>query len=208
MKTNWKIWNAQYEDQSSHLSQRLKIVKGCIKNSFKDLNTLNIISICSGYGKDILESLVETKTQYSKVTLVDLDQKSIRAANAYASSMGLKDINCVIADAGLLSTYVDIKAELVVFVGALGHFSFKDIKNCLAELNKIVCKNGLVVWSANERVLETLLQSFTDNNYKSIDLIQKISEKGHVVGVHRYLGEEKENSGKGRLFTYDERLSF
>ena len=208
MRTNWKVWNDQYNDPLSHLSQRLVVVKNSIKDCLKELDNPEIISICSGHGKDILESLVETKAPYSNVTLIDLDQDSIKSAAAHVSITGLNNIFCVTANAELLSTYIGKKADLVIFVGALGHLSFQDTKQCLSELSKIIRKNGLIVWSANERVLENLLESFTDNGYMPIDLVQKISEKGHIVGIHKYLGEEKENTGIGKLFTYDEELSF
>jgi hypothetical protein len=206
MKTGWRFWNEEYNNKESHLNKRLKIIKNNILNCFKLLDTPNVLSICSGEGKDILETILENNLNYNNVLLVDSDQESINLAKQYIFTHNMYNIKAVSADAGFIKTYDNFRADLLLAVGFFGHLSFNDIENTVIKIKQLLNNNAYIIWTANERTFNFIKTSFENNEYEHIEIIKNISEINHIVGLTRFTGIPMQYNTKDYIFTYDYEL--
>jgi 2-polyprenyl-3-methyl-5-hydroxy-6-metoxy-1,4-benzoquinol methylase len=206
MKTNWRFWNNEYNDKHSDLNKRLDVIKNNILTCFKELDNPNILSICSGQGRDILETILDNNIKYNNILLIDIDQDSINVAQEYISNNNMSRIITKTLDAGFIKNYNNFRADLLLAVGFFGHLSFSDIENTIIKIKQLINNNSYIVWSANERTFNFVKTCFENSEYEHIHIIENISEKNYFVGLTRFTGIATEYSAEDYIFTYDYKL--
>lgn len=80
---DWLIWHDHYKDESSPLSQRLKVVQERLRGILVDRSNqpTRVISVCAGQGDDVLGVLASMqRTSHIQARLVELDADNVRIA--------------------------------------------------------------------------------------------------------------------------------
>ena len=201
MKIDWDLWNKQYDDKNSGFYQRLIIIKLNILSVFNEFENPNILSICSGRGKDILELIKENNLKYNKVVLVDNDKNSLNFANDYVRKNNLKNIEIKYGNAGHMNIYDGFKCDILIAVGFFGHISPSDIENTISKFNQLINKDSYIIWSGGKPVYKQVISSFEKNNYRVFNVVQGISEKNLGVGISKYLGKTAKYNKNDYLFS-------
>ncbi len=156
MSTDWLTWHAVYDDPSSDLAQRLRIVQGAI-DRFLDTRAgrpTRLVSICAGKGLDVLGVLAEHPARKRVAgRLVELDPALAAAARDAVQEAALEDIEVVVADAGSTDSYAGaVPADLVIASGVFGNISDHDVEAAVRALPSLCRRGGTVVWTRHRRM--------------------------------------------------------
>ena len=93
--TDWFAWHADYQDESSPLSRRLRIVQRHIAGWLDERgdNGVTVVSACAGQGHDLIDVL-DQRADAGRVhaTLIESDPRNVRAARAAATAARLANV--------------------------------------------------------------------------------------------------------------------
>ena len=93
--TDWFAWHADYRDESSPLSRRLRIVQRHIAGWLDERgdNGVTVVSACAGQGHDLIDVL-DQRADAGRVhaTLIESDPRNVRAARAAATAARLANV--------------------------------------------------------------------------------------------------------------------
>src|SRR5690242_12578304 len=131
---DWHAWHAAYDDPASPLSRRLRIVQEAIAAWLDERpGELRAISACAGEGRDLLGVLAaRPDAARVRARLVERDPRNAAAARGAAAAHGLRRIDVIEADAGLVASYAGATpADLVLLCGVLGNVSEADIERTI-----------------------------------------------------------------------------
>jgi hypothetical protein len=124
---DWLAWHAAYADDTSSLSQRLRIVQHQIHAALPEQPqaALTVISVCAGQGDDLIGVLsVYRYADKIRARLVELDVRNVAHLRAKAEAAGLRHLEVVQGDAADTAMYEDIvPADLVLLCGIFGNIS-------------------------------------------------------------------------------------
>jgi len=142
-----------------------------------------IVEIGSGTGD---YSLLLTRSGY-RLTGVDLSSKSIQAARAKASILGVSDISFVVSDAEALSEIPENSADGVVSFSALRYVP--DLRQALLAIRRVLKPNGVAVLDFPNRfcpwfrLLKThfgVERHIHDQQYSTREIVTLMREAGLV----------------------------
>jgi hypothetical protein len=197
--SHWVRWHSHYEDPSSPLSLRLRIVQSMV-GDFLDgvlathLEPVRIVSLCAGQGRDVID-VVATHPRGRDVSalLVELDPRLVAFARERAAAAGVAErVRIVEGDASLCRWYEgDVPADLVLVCGVFGNISAGDITRTIQALPGFCRMGSEVIWTRHRRPPDTTpairdefaAAGFTEIAFEAPD--------GYVlsVGRHRLDGE-------------------
>jgi hypothetical protein len=151
MARDWRKWHAEYDDPSSRLAQRLRVVQGYVRDALDSMppGPICAISACAGEGRDLLGVLVDHPRR-ADVTgrLVELDPVLAATAAAHAPA----GIEVVCADASHASAYASaVPADLVLACGVFGNISADDIHHTIDALPELCAAGATVVWTRHRQ---------------------------------------------------------
>jgi hypothetical protein len=200
---DWYEWHRPYDDESSPLAWRLRLVQRHIA-AFLDRRTdpvLRVVSACAGQGRDLL-GVLSGRPDAARVTgrLVEFDPRNAAAARAAAPP----GITVVEADAGELRAYAGaVPADLVLFVGVFGNIVDADIRSTVAALPQLCAPDATVIWTRTREAPDltpTLRGWFAEAGFveEAFDAPDGVR---FSVGVHR-LTAAPQALGDARLFTF------
>lgn len=208
MSTNWSAWHKPYEDASSSLAARLRLVQGFIRG-FLDSRSdheSRVLSLCAGKGLDLLGVLSSHPAQHLvRGRLVELDADLAAAAGEVAEAAGLQNLEVVVADAGLTDSYVDaVPADLVIACGVFGNISDHDVEATVRAMPSLCSQGGTVIWTRHRYqpdLTPAIRRWFSEVGFGE----QAFTSPGidsFAVGVHRLDGPGVRLSVGRRLFTF------
>ena len=135
---DWLAWHSPYQDPSSPLSRRLRIIQEHITDwlNQRPRAPLTAVSICAGQGHDLIGVLAHrTDADRVQATLLEYDQRNVAAARAAAETAGLTEVLVRQADAGDPAAYRGaVPADLVLLAGVFGNIDDADIRTTIAAL--------------------------------------------------------------------------
>ena len=169
--SHWERWHGAYEDPSSPLSERLRLVQKLVRGRGASARFLlerdqrrpplgdpgeriRIISLCAGQGRDVIDVLA-THPRMGKVEalLVDLDPALVEFARRRAAEAGLAER---VRGRGrrfgvpfLLVWFVP--ADVVLLCGIFGNVSRADIAATIRALPAFCRPGANVVWTRHRR---------------------------------------------------------
>lgn len=205
---DWHTWNDHYDNADSELSKRLNKVKEYLKNTLLNIEIPTVLNICSGQGKDILESMVELDKD-AEVYLIDTNTNSLNAAINFAKTNNIGTITFINEDASHTSTYkkYDIpKSNIVLACGLFGHLNQEDSYGLVDFLKTQIKANGTVIWTKNieNDSISNLRKYFIDNNFEEISYFGPEGSPWAVV-CNKYIGEEFDLSKEYKIFNFIDR---
>jgi hypothetical protein len=148
---DWAKWHREYDDPSSRLSRRLRVVREELRRAIDATpGPLRIISMCAGEGRDVIP-MVADHPRRGEITarLVELDPRNATAARAAVVAAGLEaQIEVVEADAGLSDSYTGaVPAEIVLACGVFGNISDDDVRRTIGYLPRLCAAGATVLWT-------------------------------------------------------------
>lgn len=208
MSTDWAAWHESYEDPSSYLAARLRVVQGFIRE-FLDSRSghgCRVVSLCAGKGLDVLGVLASHPAKrLVSGRLVELDPGLAAAAREAARAAELRDVEVVVADAGLTDSYVGAApADLVIVCGVLGNISDHDVERTVRAMPSLCSQGGTVIWTRHRSAPDltpAIRQWFSEAGFAE----QAFTSPGpdsFAVGLHRLDGSTNTFAAGRRLFTF------
>lgn len=192
--SDWSTWHREYEDPSSELAHRARLVQEQVVAVVEDSaeSPILIVSICGGQGRELLGAL-EDHPRRIEVTgrLVELDPRNAAYAREWARRAGMDGFEVVDADASLSQTYEGLgRADLVILSGVFGHLDDEDLERTVAFLRELCDTGSTVVWTTYEVKPERTIRigsSFDKNGFERVAFDVTPGNTFGVV-VERYRG--------------------
>ena len=129
---DWVAWHAAYDDPSSSLSTRLRLVRGHLARALDRAaaGPVRLVSLCAGQGLDVLGVLPEhPRGPDVSAVLVEFDPHNAALARQGAARAGLSLVEVREADAGRVDNYADaLPADVLLLCGIFGNVSDGDIQ--------------------------------------------------------------------------------
>ena len=129
---DWVAWHAAYDDPSSSLSTRLRLVREhvCRALDRAPAGPVRLVSLCAGQGLDVLGVLPEhPRGRDVSAVLGESDQHNAALARQGAAEAGLSQVEVRAADASRVANYADaLPADVLLLCGIFGNVSEGDIQ--------------------------------------------------------------------------------
>lgn len=202
---DWNEWSKLYDTDGSLISKRLIKVKEYLKDALINFDAPTILNICSGQGRETLESIVELNKDCT-VFLIDLDQNTLNYAKDFSIKNNLKNINFINEDASQVSTYINYKipkCDIVIASGLFGHLTEIDCHNLIDFIKTKIKYGGYIIWTRNteDDVYTKVRKYFTHNGFDEIDFYQSDSKIWSVV-YNQYFGNEESEIKQHKIFNF------
>lgn len=205
---DWKKWHGYYDDNGSSLAKRLRLVQGAISSTLPDEleSTYQIIDICSGDGRDLIEVLSQypSKNQVHSY-LVEIDPRLAEESKKAATASSVPNVDVATGDASLMRIYKDVfPADLILLCGIFGNVSNEDVTSMIRALPQLSQKGTKVIWTRNMRSPEFTLEIrdlFVAAGFGEI-AFQLTSDNSYAVGIYEYTGVAQPLDEDLRLFTF------
>jgi hypothetical protein len=205
---DWVEWHREYDDPSSLLAQRGKVVQGHLHDELDraPAGDIFLISLCAGQGRDVIGVLTEhPRRDDVHARLVELDERNVAFARQSARAAGLHGVEVLQADAGITEAYASaVPAQIVVVCGVFGNISDRDIETTVAALPSLCAPSALVLWTRHRKPpdLTTAIRSW----FREAGFSEQAFDTSHdgfmAVGAHRLTGEPAALVPGQRLFTF------
>ncbi|WP_433353331.1 class I SAM-dependent methyltransferase family protein [Micromonospora saelicesensis] len=207
--TDWHDWHLPYDDDTSPLSRRLRLVQQHI-NDWLDQrpdSSLRIISVCAGQGHDLIGALAP-RSDADRVCaeLIEYDPRNVAAARMGITAAGLNGITATQADAGDFAAYrTAAPADLVVLAGVLGNISDCDVRATIDALPRLCASEATVIWTRTRRgpdLTPAIRDWFADAGFAEEAFHAPPPDVLFSVGAHRFHGQPQQAPPTGRIFTF------
>jgi hypothetical protein len=159
--SHWVRWHAPYDDPTSALSERLRLVQSMLCAALDEIapgrdpgDPIRIVSICAGQGRDVIDVLAERRGGPEvSALLVELDPGLVAFARQRVAEAGLSDqVRVVEGDASLSHWYADdVPADVVLVCGVFGNISAEDIAGTIEVLPGFCRPGAHVIWTRHRR---------------------------------------------------------
>ena len=152
---DWLNWHEAYDDPSSSLSVRLRLVRQHLSDAL-DLappGPIRLISLCAGQGRDVLGVLPgHPRGQDVAAHLVESDHRLAAQARHRAADAGLAGVEVREADAGRVDSFADaLPADVLMLCGIFGNVSVADIRRTVEASSALCAPGATVVWTRHRR---------------------------------------------------------
>ena len=169
--SHWVHWHGAYEDPSSPLSERLRMVQKMVRGALDEIvlgrdqrrdppgdpdpvEPIRIVSLCAGQGRDVIDVLAaHPRRGEVEALLVDLDPALVEFARRRAAEAGLADrVRVEQGDASECRSFARfVPADLVLVCGIFGNVSREDIAATIRALPAFCRPGANVVWTRHRR---------------------------------------------------------
>jgi hypothetical protein len=152
---DWEGWHAAYDDPSSSLSVRLRLVRQHLSNAL-DLappGPIRLISLCAGQARDVLGVLPgHPRGQDVTALLVESHHRLAVQARNRAADAGLTQVEVREADAGRVDSFADaLPADVLLLCGIFGNVSVADIRRTVEASAALCAPGATVLWTRHRR---------------------------------------------------------
>jgi Putative methyltransferase len=206
-RTDWVEWHDAYRDPGSPLSGRLAIVQRLIGDALDTtVGEVQVISICSGAGKDLL-GVLATRDDRSRVhaLLVDANPHLVERARSTARANRLEHVRAVVGDAALTDAYAGVvPADVILVCGVFGNIADEDIERTIATLPQLCREGAEVIWTRNRRhpdLTPSVRRWFAAAGFDEV-AFESAGPGAFAVGMHRLTRESDPLVPGARLFTF------
>jgi hypothetical protein len=200
---DWAGWHDAYDNPESHLSRRLELVQGHLRDALDRAPTgdIRLISMCAGQGRDVIGVLAtHPRTGDVDARLVELDERNVDFARRSASEANLDKVDIVCGDAGMTDSYAGaVPAHVVLACGIFGNVSDDSIAKTVAAL-PVLCEAGAVV-------IPSIRRWFDEAGFEELAFDAPEDVFPIAVGVHCLVAEPRPLGNTQRLFTFSDEAS-
>jgi hypothetical protein len=152
---DWVAWHAAYDDPTSPLSTRLRVVRGHLSDALDAAppGPVRLVSLCAGQGHDVLGVLpAHPRGPQVSAVLVEYDPRNAALARQGAGQAGLPQVEVRQADAARVANYADaLPATVLLLCGIFGNVTDEDIKRTAAAAPAMCAPGATVIWTRHRR---------------------------------------------------------
>ena len=152
---DWLAWHAGYDDPSSSLSMRLRLVRAHLSRALEAAppGPVRLLSLCAGQGHDVLGVLPgHPRAPEVSVVLVERDPRNAALARRRAEQAGLAQVEVREADAALVAGYADaLPAGVLLLCGIFGNVNDADIRRTARAAPALCAPGATVIWTRHRR---------------------------------------------------------
>jgi hypothetical protein len=193
--TDWRAWHRDYDDPDSDLSRRRRSVQRQIDRwlDVRDDARLQVVSACSGDGRDLLEVLARRSDgDRVRARLLELHPGLAADAEELASAGGLTGVDVRRSDAGRTDSYAGaVPADLVMMCGVFGNVTDEDLRATVRALPQLCAPSATVIWTrgrfASGDLTPTIRDWFAAAGFEELD-VDAPADATYCVGTHRLRG--------------------
>ena len=192
--SHWVRWHEPYEDPSSPLSLRLRLVQSMVRDFLDAVPSthpgpIRLVSMCAGQGRDVID-VVSTHPRGAQVSalLVELDPALVSFARDRAAAAGVAEqVRIVGGDASVCRRYEDgVPADLVLVCGVFGNISGSDIARTIQALPGFCRMGSEVIWTRHRRPPDATPAIRADFAAAGFGEVAFEAPDGYVLGVGRH----------------------
>jgi hypothetical protein len=206
---DWVAWHAGYEDPSSSLSARLRLVRGHLSAALDaaPAGPVRLLSLCAGQGHDVLGVLPgHPRGPDVTAVLVENDPRNAALARQAAGQAGLTQVQVRQTDAALVAGYADaLPADVLLLCGIFGNVTDADIQRT-AQASPALCAAGAtVIWTRHRRAPDLTPQIrawFRASGFDEVAFDTPDTRTRIGVGVGRLAVPPPPGLPGGPLFTF------
>ena len=148
-------WHELYDDPSSVLSGRLRLVQAQLEDALDQApaGPIRLLSLCAGQGRDVTGVLpTHPRRDDVSAVLIEANAKNAETARRNAAAAGLPQVEVRQADAGRPSGYADVlPADVLLLCGIFGNLSDADIQRTIAAAPALSAPGATVIWTRHRR---------------------------------------------------------
>jgi hypothetical protein len=152
---DWVAWHEAYDDPSSRLSARLKLVKQHVAAALDRARPgpIRLVSLCAGQGRDVIETLPGHRRRNDvSAVLVEAAPANVARAREAAWAAGLIQVEVRQADASQVASFADaLPANVLLLCGIFGNVSVPDIQRTIAAAPALCAPGATVIWTRHRR---------------------------------------------------------
>jgi hypothetical protein len=152
---DWAAWHAAYDDPSSFLNVRLRMVRQRLSEAISaaPAGPVRLVSLCAGQGRDVIGVLPgHPRRDDVHAVLVESDPRNAEAASRAAAQAGLRQVEVREADAAVVATFADaLPADVLLLCGIFGNISEEDIRFTVEAAPAMCRPGGTVIWTRHRR---------------------------------------------------------
>lgn len=188
--SHWVRWHQHYDDPSSPLSVRLRIVQAMVADVLSAAadGPIRIVSMCAGQGRDVIDVLAtHPRGVDASALLVELDPALVAFARERAAAAGVTGkVRIVEGDAALSRWYADdVPADLVLVCGVFGNVSGADISHTIQALPGWCREGSEVIWTRHRRPPDATAFIRAEFAAAGFDEVAFEAPDGYVLSVGR-----------------------
>jgi hypothetical protein len=154
MLRDYRSWHDQYDDPTSSLAERLRIVQHRLGEllSAAPPGPIRLISMCAGQGRDVIGVLPgHERRSDATAVLVELDPANVSLAREAAAVCGTS-LEVIEGDASKSDIYeAYVPADIVLACGIFGNVSDSDVENTVRTLSMLCNRGAAVIWTRHRR---------------------------------------------------------
>ena len=154
MVRDWQEWHSAYDDPTSSLSQRLRVVTAMIRSHLDSARPgpIRILSLCAGDGRDLADAARgHTRAPDLSGCLVELDPLLAERARVNLRSAEV-DVAVLCTDAGSSANFVGLgPVDLLLLVGIFGNVSDDDVHRTISAVPALCRSGATVLWTRHRR---------------------------------------------------------
>jgi hypothetical protein len=148
---HWVNWHDDYDDPTSSLSQRLRVVQRRLSDALDAVpeGEFSLISACAGEGRDVIPVLASHRRRTdAQALLVEFDPTLVANARAAAEKSGLTNVVVTRGDASTTSAFsTRVPAHVALFCGIFGNISDEDVRDTISLLPSLLAPTATVIWT-------------------------------------------------------------
>ena len=148
-------WHDPYDDPSSVLSARLRLVQAQLADALDHApaGPVRLLSLCAGQGRDVIGVLpTHPRRDDMSAVLIEADPENAETARQNAAAAGLAQVEVRQADASRPSGYTDVPpADVLLLCGIFGNVSDADIQRTVAAAPALCAPGATVIWTRHRR---------------------------------------------------------
>jgi hypothetical protein len=152
---DWVAWHEAYDDPSSSLSRRLRLVRDHLSRALDEAPSgpVRLVSLCAGQGHDVLGVLPgHPRRPDVSAVLVEASPHNAARARDRAARAGLSQVEVREADASQVGSFADaLPADVLLLCGIFGNVSTGDIQRTVAAAPALCAPSATVLWTRHRR---------------------------------------------------------
>ena len=206
---DWVAWHAAYDDPSSSLSTRLRLVRGHLSRALDraPAGPVRLVSLCAGQGLDVLGVLPDhPRGPDVSAVLVESDPHNAALARQGAAGAGLSQVEVRETDASLVINYANaLPADVLLLCGIFGNVSEDDIQRTAQAAPALCAARATVIWTRHRRAPDLtprIREWFRASGFEEVAFDTPDTETRTGVGVGRLAAARQTELPHGPLFTF------
>jgi hypothetical protein len=206
---DWVAWHAGYDDPSSSLSVRLRLVREHLARALDETpaGPVRLVSLCAGQGRDVLGVLPgHPRRQDTSAVLVETDPDNAAVARQLAAEAGLPQVQVRELDAARVSSFADaLPAHVLLLCGIFGNVSAADIQRTVAAAPALCAPGATVLWTRHRLAPDLTPQIrawFAEAGFAEVAFEMPETDGLMGIGVHRLAAAPPPGLPGEPLFTF------